>query len=210
MQVITWVRENWKTSIEIVAVAIVAVAVILGARAYWTSRSTNGADALYAAEQLEAGSEAQLKALAEVADDYGRTAAGKQAFMRLGDLYLSNQAYDKAQGAFRDLAGHSRNTPMLNIAALHRLADAQLASGDSEAAVGTFLKAAADPHNLLKNTSRLRAGECLEREGKYDEAASLYRQVIDESGEDDLAIAQRSEERLLWLIANKHIAVSNG
>lgn len=94
---------------------------------------------------------------------------------------------------------------MLYIAAMHRLAEAQLALGDANAAAETYLKAAADPHNLVSQDSRLRAAECLERAKEFEQAARLYRQVIDEAGEDDMQVKNKSEERLLWLISNRSV-----
>lgn len=190
---------------EIVCLAVVVFAVVVGATHYWRWRSTSASEGLYAAMRLKEGSDEQLAVLTELVDDYSRTPAGRQAMMKLGDIYLKRGDYELAEEKFRSLAGKSRNLPMLYIAALHRLAYAELVSGDPNAAADTYLKAAADPHNLLSAESRLRAAACLERAGEYDRAAKLYRQVLDEAGDEDLMAKDKSEERLLWLIVNRHV-----
>lgn len=200
-----WIRNNWKTTIEIVAIAAVVFAVMAGARVYWQHRSHAAADAFYKVQSIPPDSDERVKGLMEITSDYSRMPAGKQAMMKLGDAYLEREEYDKAKEQYRRLAGRSRNLPILRIAALHKLAEAEQAEGDSEAAAQTYLKAAADPGNELELISRLRAAVSFERAGRLKQAAGLYRQIIEEAGDGDLDVRMMSEERLLWLITNGHI-----
>ncbi len=205
LHALLWLKHNWKGALELAGVAILAIIVLFGARAYWRYTSESAAEKLYAAAQLEVQSAERQAELAELVERWPRTAAGKQAMMLLGDEYLQAQEYGKAQELFRELAGRSRNHPMLMIAALHRLAEAQIAAGDPGAAAETFMKAAADPHNRIALQSRLQAAACEELADNRDQAAALYRQIIDEAGEGDAAVKAESEERLLWLAAHGHL-----
>lgn len=204
-QAILWVRENWQVAIELTIVAAVAFAVIVGANSYWQHRSQGAADALYEAMRLAPGSEDQAKKLEAVAGDYSRTPAGRQAMMALGNLLLERKEYDRAIDVFRRLAGRSRNHAILMVAALHRLAEAQLAKGDARDAAETYLKAAADPSNLIARESRLRAAAALEHGGEQERAAQLYRQIMQDAGDQDRAVRDRAEERVLWLVTQQQV-----
>lgn len=195
-------KLHWKVLLEGLALIVVIFVVVVGASNYWKWRSDGGAKKLYAATLLKAGSDEQIKALGDIADGFSRTAAGKRSMMMLGDIYFKRGDFDKALEKFKDVAGHSRNQPIVLIAALHRMAEIELAKGDLEAAYETYVKAAADPHNLVASFSRYRAAEVMEKAGKYDKAAELYRQIIAD-GEKDAAMKQKSEERLLWLVSEK-------
>lgn len=199
-----WIKSNWKGALELTGFAVIIFAIVFGATSYWHSRSDSAAMDLYAASRTSKDATQMESSLLEVVDDYGRTPAGKQAMMMLGDMYLSKGDFPKAMEQFKILAGKSRNHPMLYIAALHKLAETELASGDANAAAGTYLKAAADPSNIVSGDSRLRAAACFEHAGNFVEAEKLYKQVIDE--EADPLIKEKSEERLLWLIANHRVS----
>lgn len=191
--------------VELIVVAIVAIGVLFGARQYWRHQSTAAALSLYEAIQLERGSDEQIADLNQVVKKWPRTASGKRAMMIVGEIYQDRGEHDKAVELFRMLASRSRNNPMVKTAALHKLAETQLAMGDASLAAETYLKAAADPHNLLALDSRIRAAASLEGAGEFDKAAILYSQIIDEAGDDDRYVKEQSEERLLWLMANGRI-----
>ena len=192
---------------ELIIVTLAAFGVLFGARQYWRHQSTASALSLYEAMQLERSSDKQIADLNRVVKKWPRTASGKQAMMMLGEMHLDRGEHKAAAGLFRMLASRSRNNPMVKTAALHKLAETQLAMGDAGLAAETYLKAAADPHNLLALDSRLRAAASLELAGEFDKAAILYQQVIDESGDDDRYVKEKSEERLLWLLANGCVEV---
>ncbi len=206
MHAIQWIVAHWVGVIELVAVGAVAVAVIMGASAYGRYRADAAALKFYAADKLENKSDARLEALKKVAKDYSRTSAGRQATMQLGDMLAERGDRDGAIEQFRLLAEGSRNQPLFRVAALHRIADLQLAAGNSAEAAETFRKAAADPKNLTALTSELLAASCLERAGDYAGAALLYKRIIKDAGEGDRAVREQSEERLIWLSANGLIA----
>lgn len=182
---------------------------MVGASTYWDHRSQTAAELLYAAQRLPQASDEQVAKLEDVASGYARTPSGQEAMMMLGDLYFTRKDFDKTIEKFKLLAGRSRNRPILLIAALHKLAEAQIASGDAVAAADTYLKAAADPHNAVASVSRVRAAASLEKAGELEKAATLYRQVIEDAnnkGNDaDRSMRDLSEERLIWLIANRRI-----
>jgi len=178
----------------------------MGASTYWQHRSEGAAEELFAAQRMPRGSDARMSKLEEVASDYSRTPAGRAAMMELGGIYFERKDYDKAQETFGMLAGRSRNHPMLKIAALHRIAETQLAKGDPKSAAETYLKAAADPSNLIGPESRLRAAAAFEAADDADRAAALYKQVIEDAKETDRAAREKAEERLIWMTAENRIA----
>ena len=205
VHVIVWLRRHWMTAIEVVAVAVVVFAVVIGADYYSTHKAESAAEALY---ELNAGGEkdeARLAELSVIADDYARTFAGKRALMEEGDLLLKEGKDEEAVERFRMLADGSRNLPALRIAALHRLANAQLAAGDPAEAAKTYRKAAADPHNEIALLSELLAAACLERANDYEGAVELYRRIVEDAGENDAYVRDVSEERLIWLTAKGYI-----
>lgn len=203
-----WIKENWRTAIELVAVALVAFAIMMGASAYWDHRTHAAADALYAAMRLTTDSPEQIARLEEIASGYSRTPAGQRAMMQLGDYYLNQKDYDRASARFKSLSGRAKSRPILLIAALHKLADVELARGDPKSASELYLKAASDPHNKLGSISRFRAAASLERAGEFDVAAGLYRQIMSDSEgkPDDRAVRDLSEERLIWLKTSGQIS----
>lgn len=201
MHVLFFIKDNWKTALEFLALAAVAFGVIVGASSYWQKRSYTAAVGLYDAKLKQTDSPEQVEQLVKIAEDYPRTSAGKQAMMMLGDIALKNNDAEKAKSYFQSVAGRSRNMPLLLIAALHRLAEADLAAGNPGAAAETYLKAAADPHNLVSARSRYLAAGAFEKAGKYKDAADIYKQIVDEAGDEDVMLKQKSEERLIWLNA---------
>jgi tetratricopeptide (TPR) repeat protein len=205
LHAVLWVKQHWKSALELVALGVVVFIVVVGATHYWVWRSNAAAEKFYRTTLLPVSSDEQVNALKEVVDDYLGTAAGKQALMGLGEIYLKRSDYALAKEQFRILAGKSRNHPMLFVAAMYKLAEAELMSGDSEAAAEAYLKVAADPHNLLSMDSRFKAAGVYEGERNYEEASKVYRQIIDEATEADLDIKDKSEERLIWLKAEGRI-----
>lgn len=203
MHALIWLKGNWEWVAEVFIFGAIAFAIVLGAGAYWRHRSMNAAEAFYAAERMEAGSEAQIAKLGEIVESYPRAPAGQEAMMMLGNLYFDKKEYDKADDLFRQLVGRSRNHAIMQIAALHRLAESELAGGDPKGAAETYLKAAADPHNIIGPASRFRAAACFEMAGDSAKAEQLYRQVIGDAKEEDRLLRDKSEERLIWIIANR-------
>ncbi|MFH1829736.1 MAG: tetratricopeptide repeat protein [Pseudomonadota bacterium] len=206
LHVMLWLRKHWTTAIEVVALCMVVFAVVVGASAYGQHKARSAAEKLYELEKSSPKTDEKIDQLESIADKYSRTFAGKYALMELGGLLLEEGNFQAAAKHFMMLADGSRNQPMFRIAALHRLADVQLAAGDPAEAAKTFRKAAADPHNELALYSELMAAACLERANDYDSAAKLYEMIIEDAGEYDVAVREVSEERLLWLYAKGYNA----
>jgi len=200
-----FIKNHWVSVIEFGAVALVAVAVMMGARAYGRYRSEAAAGALYDIEKLSLEPTARVEKLSDVASRYSRYFAGKKAMMDLGEGYMAEGKNAEAEEQFLKLADGSRNQPMLRIAALHKIAEIKLAAGDAAGAAAIYRKAAADPSNLIPRASELLAAACLERAGDYKAAADLYKIIIEDAREDEKGVKAVSEERLLWLAANGHI-----
>ena len=197
-----WLKRNWKSAFEVVGLAIVILVVVIGARGYWSARANASAKMFYSANRIkdDAG---RIAALVKLSEKYSGLPYGKMAMMELGDAYMKKASYAKAEDEFNKLASKSRNHPILYVASLHKLASAYLAAGDSVAAAGAYLKAAAEPHNLLASKSRFRAAQCFELAGKYDDAKRLYKQIMNDG--KDFSMKQMSEERLLWLMSGDQV-----
>jgi hypothetical protein len=195
----TWLRTHWVSVVELAAIAVVAFAVVVGTSAYAHRRADSATNALYEATKLPAGSDERIAALRAVAKSYGRTFAGKEALMELGEILFKRGDTAGAMEQFQALADSSRNQPMMHIAALHRLANAQLETGKPAEAAATYRKAATDPANPVAAMSSMLAATCLEQSGDYAGAAELYRRIIQDAREGDRAVRDASEGRLLWL-----------
>jgi tetratricopeptide (TPR) repeat protein len=195
-----FVRDNLKTVSWVVTVLLVAVIVYFGVGRVLSYRVNKAEKLLYAAELLASGSEVQQKALADIADDYGSTAAGREATMLLGDQLYARGDYQAALDRYEELAAKSGRAELMKIAAMHRAADAQRAMGKLDEAAKTYLAAAEDPKNLNRVDSYYQAGRCYEDLKQYDEAVKLYRKAMEISAESETR--SQSEERLLWLMAN--------
>jgi len=206
MHVIIWLKNHWTTAVEVIAVALVVFAVIVGADYYSTHKARAAADKVFELQSSGVSQDEKLARLGEIADDYSRTFAGKNAMMEEGELLLKKGEYEEAQGRFMALADSSRNHPALRIAALHRLANAQLMDKKPAEAAKTYRKAAADPNNEISLLSELLAAACLEQAKDYKGAEELYRRIIEDAGENDAAIRDVSEERIIWLTARGHIS----
>lgn len=206
VHVLVWMRKHWTTAVEVVALAVLVFAVIIGADYYSRHKASSAAEKIYELNASEVAGADRLGRLSEMADDYSRTFAGKRALMEEGDLLLKEGKDEEAMERFRALADGSRNLPALRIAALHRLANAQLIDGKPAEAAKIYRKAAADPHNEIALQSELLAAACLERAKDYKGAEDLYRRIIEDAGENDAMVRDLSEERLIWLIARGYIS----
>lgn len=205
MHVMMWVRKHWTIILEVGALAVVVFAVVIGADAYSRHKADTASVKLFELDKSGTKGDERMKDLAALADDYARTFAGKSAMMEEGEMLLAKGETAKALERFRALADGSRNAPAIRIAALHRMANAELVAGNPKDAAKIYRKAAADPSNQIALQSELLAAACLERAGDYTGAAELYRRIIDDAGENDAAVTAMSEERLLWLIAKGSI-----
>ena len=206
VHVIEWLGKHWTTAIEIAGVAIVVFAVVIGADYYSTHKAQSAAEKLYELNASKVDGEARFAGLDSISEDYSRTFAGKRALMEEGDLLLKEGKDADAMERFRMLADGSRNHPALRIAALHKLANAQLVAGEPAEAAKTYRKAAADPHNEIALQSELLAAVCLERAKDYKGAGELYQRIIDDADENDSYVRDVSEERLIWLTAKGYIS----
>jgi tetratricopeptide (TPR) repeat protein len=205
LHLMLWIKAHWVSVVEVLVIGLIAFVVVVGTTAYGQHRADAGAVALYEAQKLPNGSEGEIAALSKVAKDYRRTFAGKDALMQLGELFFARGDYAAAIERYQALADGTRSQPMLHIAALHRLANAQLALGNPKDAAETYRKAAAEPGNLVAIMSNLMAATCLERAGEYAAAADLYRRIMSDAGDGDRAARDVSEGRLLWLQAKGYV-----
>ena len=179
--------------------AVIVVSITVGNR-YRAYQANKAIGALYAARGVESGSEAQQKALKEVAEDYRSTAAGREAMMMLGDLFLNRGDFAAALEQYESLAGASGRSELLKVAAIHRSAKVLRSMGKTEEAAQKYLAAAEDKKNLNKAESYFEAARCFEDLKQYGEAAKFYRMAIDVAQSGD--VRSKSEDRILWFVSN--------
>lgn len=203
VRALRYIRDNLKFFGWAVGALIVIFVITVAVNRVSAYRTDKAEKALLAAHAQQPGSEAREKALEEVAGDYGSTAAGREAMMFLGDDLFAKGNFGGAAKQYEDLAKSAKNLPMLEVAALHKLAKTQKALGQLDTAAKTYLAAADSKGNLNRADSLYQAGLCYEDMKNYDEASKLYRKVLDSVSEGETR--SKSEERILWLMANGHI-----
>jgi tetratricopeptide (TPR) repeat protein len=202
-----WVMINWRKVAAASASVIVISLSALGAYEYHVWKEESGSKAL-AVAMLSTGP-AQADALATVASEYARTAAGREAMLMLGNSWLKEGNADNAKQWFAEAADRSRGYPILKTYALHQLANLYAQAGDWEGAAQVFDRAAETKGNVINMRSRYEEARCLEELKKYDDARSLYEKIIASSDKSAQAVKALSEERLLWLAANRRIKKSS-
>ncbi len=203
MHVIHFIRDNLKVISWILTAALLVFIVVLGVGRWQSYRVKKADDRLFEAQKFALATPEQQKILEEVADDYTSTPAGREAMMALGDQFFARGDFQAALEKYEELQEHSA-VPLMKVAALHKVAAAQRALGKLDDAAKTYLTAAAYPKNLNKADSFYQAAGCYEELKQYDEAAKLYKKVMEISEEGGAKL--KSEERLLWLVANGSIS----
>lgn len=197
---IHYVRDHYKKILWVVGVTFAVFIVVIAVDRIDSYRTGNAERALLAAHDLAPGTAERQKALQDVASDYASTPAGREAMMALGDELFARGDLTAAAEQYESLAGSAKRLPLMEVAALHKLAKAQRATGRTEDAAKTYLKAAENAGNLNRADSLYQAGFCYEELKNYNEALQLYKRVLDSGAEGD--IRSKSEERILWLMAN--------
>lgn len=202
-----WTMVHWRKVVAASAAFIVIFALALGAYEYHVWKENKGAQALAVATTKQ-GSE-QMDALTDVATRYARTAAGREAMLLLGNRWLGEGNSDNALLWFGEAADRSGSYPILKTYALHQLGHIHAEAGEWEEAEQAYERAAQTKGNIIKMLSTYEEARCLEELGKYDKARSLYEGVIASSDDSAQAVKALSEERLLWLAADRHIKKSS-
>lgn len=202
-----WVMINWRKVIAVSASVIVISLSALGAYQYHVWKEEKGSQALAAATSNKGP--AKVDALAAVASEYARTAAGREAMLMLGNRWLKEGNADNAKRWFAEAADRSRGYPILKTYALHQLGHLHAQAGDWEEAAQAFDRAVETKGNVINMRSTYEEARCLEELKKYDDARSLYEKIIASSDKSAQAVKALSEERLLWLAANRRIKKSS-
>lgn len=199
-----FMRDNYK------AIVWVAVIVLLVAGALWGGmflkdyRAGKASELLYQARKLQPGSEEQIRALKDIADDYTSTGSGKMAMFMYGEALFEKKDYEGAVREFRLLSNKTARRPFLKVAAMHKMAESLYAMGKMEDAAKTYLEASSIPENKNGNDSLYQAARCYEDMKDFAQAENLYRKILDTAKDDQSKF--RAEERLLWLFANGSIS----
>ena len=201
MHVYMFVRKHIKVIAGVTGLVIVIFAGVMGGIYLSEYRANKAAKALYNAQEMLAGSSKQLEALEEVADKYGSTGSGRLALLTLGEELFKKGEYEAAATQFKVLSQKSKNTPLLQVVALHCMAKSLFALGEIEQAAQAYLNASQVPGNLNRDDSLYQAARCYEEMKNFDEARKIHSKVID-TGTNETT-KSRSEERLLWLIARE-------
>lgn len=204
VHVIRFIRDNYKPVVWGVALVALVAAALWGGIFLKDYRAGKASELLYKARKMQPGSDAQLSALKEVADDYTSTGSGKMAMFMYGEALFEKKDYEGAAREFERLSDKTARRPFLKVAAMHKKAESLYAMGKIEDAAKTYLEAALIPQNKNKDDSLYQAARCYEDKKDFAQAESLYRKIMDTANDDQTKF--RAEERLLWLFANGSIS----
>jgi tetratricopeptide (TPR) repeat protein len=202
-----WATVNWRKVVAVSAAFIVVFALALGAYEYRMWKENEGAQALAIATAKQGT--AQVDALGDVATQYSRTAAGREAMLLLGNRWLKEGNSDNALRWFGEAADRARSYPILKTYALHQAGHLHALAGEWEEAEQAFERASQTKGNMIKMLSIYEEARCLEELGKFDKAISLYEKIIASSDDSAQTVKALSEERLLWLAADRRIKRSS-
>jgi tetratricopeptide (TPR) repeat protein len=155
-------------------------------------------------QEMEEGAERNAALLA-VEDEYRRTPAGREALLLLGKDALANGRFDEAAERFDALAEQSRGYPIMKVYALHHSGLAFERLGEWAKAAEEYADAARVSGILIRDESMYRQARCLERLGDYARAKAIYDELIGADDGADAAIRAKSEERVLWLMAEQRV-----
>ncbi len=188
-----WAKRNARV---VVGVAIGAAFLVLG-YLYYTNRRAR-LDQLAASQLLEVRQTVAsgnyplaTRDLQQFVDRYGKTDAGREGRLLLGQLQLEQ---GKAQDAIRDLTSFAPRDALIDSSRLLLLGAAYEQAGDTARAITTYAQVgrngafAFQRREGLENAARIHM-----QAGDYDAAASIYQQLVELVGSDD---AQASVYRM--------------
>lgn len=198
-----FIRDNYKPVLWVAAIVVLIAAALWGGMSLKEYRAGKASDLLYQARKMQPGSDEQLKALKDVADDYTSTGSGKIAMFMYGEALFEKRDYEGAAREFQVLSKKTAKRPFLRVAAMHKMAESLYAMGKIEDAAKTYLEASSIPENKNKDDSLYQAARCYEDMKDFAQAESMYRKILDTAKDDQTKF--HAEERLLWLIANGSI-----
>jgi len=201
-----WAAVNWRKVVAVSSFVIVISVAALGAYEYHVWKEDQGSQALAAAELQK--EPAWVDALAKVATEYPRTAAGREAMLMLGNRWLKENNSDNALRWFTEAADRAHGYPILKTYALHQIGHLHAEAGEWEEAAQAFKRAADTRGNVIKMRSNYEEARCLEELKNYSGARALYEKII-ASNDSSQAVKALSEERLLWLAADRRIKKSS-
>lgn len=206
-RVYAWVMLNWRTVVAVVACVILIAGSAIGAYKYHQWKEGRAAQELARITGLK--NMARIDALVAVADEFRRTAAGREAMIMLGNGALTEGKDDEALEWYEEAADHARGYPILVTYALHQKGRLHARAEEWEDAAEAFHRAAGIKGNVIRARSTYEEARCLEELDKYDDARALYESIVAESDPGAQDVKALSEERLLWLAAKRHTQKSS-
>lgn len=194
-----WFERLWSDArIRYGAIAVVVIAVAIGAYALWRSaqhdREEEASLALsrvlpyLEAQQYDAALDGDPKktvrgepvqGLRAIADTYGGTAAGRTAALYAGQIYLDRKQYSEAERYFEQ--AEASDAVLVRIGALAGLAACKEQQRQFEEAAALYERILPDAENIgFKDKYMLFAALCLEKAGKTDRAVQMYKSLLAE------------------------------
>lgn len=192
--------KHWRI-IAIVAGALVLVGGAIGGFKWYQNDRENRAARAYAhlqgiaadratAAALKAGKDgkvdeakleaAAIKDLNEFITKYEKTGAGRMAQYELATVYFESGKTKEASALFAKVAAQGKG-PEKTLAAIG-VADCALAAGDYKGAIAKYQPIYdAGPDGFPGLAVGMKLAACLEHEDKIDDAAKIYRRVLDYS-----------------------------
>lgn len=172
--VIRFIRNN-KRMLQITGVLVVVV-VVVGSlyQSYRTNRLENGASSL--ALSMDADGENKVKALEDVAADFGGTPSALWATVELGHLAMKDKLYKKAREYYSQVRDKiSASNPMYGLLTFG-VAQAEEAEKNYTAASASY--SALKEIDGYKDEGFLGMARVLEAEGKNQDALEVYEEYL--------------------------------
>lgn len=199
-QGVQWLGQNWRQAVGGLGAAILVALVVWGARAILSSRSDAAGEALAKAIAIQAapvGSAAPLDAKLKFATEAERLDAAEKAFeamrskyslsseARMARLHLARIAVergdkDRAIRELAEIAGKKTADPVVRLAMLS-LIRLRVEKGEGAMLVKDLeaMVSGKDPR-LPRDVALYQLARVFEHDGKPDEAAKLYRKLVNE------------------------------
>ncbi len=205
----TWVEENWqKVAYAAGAIIVVGLGVMAfiawqgnrkaaaarlfgeGMMLYQETQEGSALDALGVSTDHSAKYQEAIGKFEEARGRAGRSSLGDVAELYQGIVYLKSGDAAQAVTLFEQVS--ASNDPVLAGTARANLAEAHVASGQTQQAIDLWTEIADDPEGFFPaDIALLNAGRLLDQQGRAEESRQVLQELIDRFPSAPSAIAAR-------------------
>lgn len=194
-RIVAWCKENSTKVATAASIVLAALVVALATSAYFRWQESKASAEIWpfldqAREMLAAPSGAapggmadMERSIAQLAEKHSGTRAALYAQYYLGCIAFRRGDYEASVARFRDAIKIGKDEGVLRFMLRNGLASSLEAKGDFQGAAASYRDAAESAGPGLKAQARLDEGRALELAGKKQEAAAVYRRIVEETPE---------------------------